>query len=170
MEGPIVTMSVQLNDVQLHSGEVVTVWLNTDKPHGRCVQVELRVTQRGNPEIFLDDRNMYIIKSFDNWYRSEAIANEDDDTAITNDRPDGTHRGGFADPSALNDPGDIPPELNVALERRFEEMCDENPRVYEANDDDLAQADYEDWQTLQGLASLAEYYKAVADEYHQKGG
>jgi len=67
-------------------------------------------------------------------------------------------------PVENDDPGDIPPELDIALERRFEEMCDENPRVYQVDDDDLAQADYEDWQTLQGLGSLAEYYEAVADE------
>jgi len=44
-----------------------------------------------------------------------------------------------------DDPGDIPPELDLALEQRFEEMCYENPRVYESDDDDLAQADYQEW-------------------------
>ena len=53
---PYIFRTIELDDINIYPGETFTVWMNKS---GRCqeresVQVELRVTNDGTPELFFD--------------------------------------------------------------------------------------------------------------------
>lgn len=62
------TVAIELEEVVIHAGECLTVWLEGDDPLKR-IHVELRVMPNGNKELYCDDN---IIKPFDKWYGDTA--------------------------------------------------------------------------------------------------
>lgn len=72
MEHPIITIYHPVESVYLCKGETLTVYMrNIKKPSpdmgpSPCEQVELRVTQSGELEIFTDPN--ISIKDWDSWY------------------------------------------------------------------------------------------------------
>jgi hypothetical protein len=63
MKDPTITFGVA--NMHLYKKDMLTVWLHTED-ETPPIQVELRVTNKGTPEIFLDKSN--IVKQFINWY------------------------------------------------------------------------------------------------------
>ena len=56
MENPIITFDKKVDQVTIHRGEVITIWLNKCGRYEEmrsCTQVELRVKPDGSPEIFI---------------------------------------------------------------------------------------------------------------------
>ena len=61
-------VNLALESVTLERGETVTVWLNTEEKGKRlAVQLELRVTAEGVPEIFAADWAKMEVQSFKEW-------------------------------------------------------------------------------------------------------
>ncbi len=61
-------VNLPLEEVTLERGDSLTVWLNTaEKGQRLAVQLELRVTTEGEPEIFVADWAGLKIQSFKGW-------------------------------------------------------------------------------------------------------
>jgi hypothetical protein len=70
---PKITIERTINRISLFDNEVLTVYLH---PHmdryagihpNEHTQLEIRITKKGNIELFCDDKNIEI-KPFDKWY------------------------------------------------------------------------------------------------------
>ena len=69
---PEIVVRKEVDLITVNSGETLTVYLRTTKsPEGyKVVQIEMRVTDAGNPQIYCDA--IKTNKSFDNWYSIES--------------------------------------------------------------------------------------------------
>lgn len=65
----LIETSVELKELNIYPEETFTLWLNKYNKYGEkreAIQVELRVTENGEPEIFTHT-NKIALKDFDNW-------------------------------------------------------------------------------------------------------
>lgn len=60
------TATIELDEVTIHTNEVITIWLVDDTL--KYTQVELRVTSDGKKEIYCSKD---IIKPFSKWHRPD---------------------------------------------------------------------------------------------------
>lgn len=65
---------IEIPDLTLHSGEVLTVWLCKDK-NVNSIQVELHIKPDGTPEIFCDELKTKNFKEYDyKWHKENQEA------------------------------------------------------------------------------------------------
>jgi hypothetical protein len=59
---------VEVSEVHVRAGEVVTVWLGELNDPGGRSQIELHVTKDGKRRVLLDEKSLVEVKSFDEVY------------------------------------------------------------------------------------------------------
>lgn len=68
MKNPQIEFRKEINEIKVTKNEFLTLWVQ-DGDGDSFIQVELRVTPEGRPEIYTDI--LSIVKTFREWYNIE---------------------------------------------------------------------------------------------------
>ena len=73
---PTIRIEHELEDVHIHEGETLTVWLCAGDDRGH-VQVELRVLDNGSRQVFMDRVSHVEMYTFKDWESADRWQSEE---------------------------------------------------------------------------------------------